>query len=86
MINNPKLIQKIKEELKNTTKEQLEQAMELVDEEIYQNSRMEQTIEFEDNNLYCIEEKYTLFIVVHKKKTRRLFNKDKEYKKVLEAA
>lgn len=86
MINNPKLIQKIKEELKNTTKKQLEQAMELVDEEFYENSGMEQIIEFEDDDLYCIEEKYTLFIVVHKKRTRRWFNKDKEYKKVLEAA
>lgn len=33
MINNPKLIEKIKRKIKNTTKEQLNQAIREVDEE-----------------------------------------------------
>lgn len=33
MINNPNLIEEIKEQLKNTTREQLDKAMKLVDEE-----------------------------------------------------
>lgn len=34
MINNPKIIEEIKQQLTNTTREQLEQAMEKVENEI----------------------------------------------------
>lgn len=33
MINNPKLIEKIKKQIKNTTKEQLQKAIELIKKE-----------------------------------------------------
>lgn len=85
MTNNPKIIEKIKKQIKSTTKEQLQRAIKLVDEE-YENMK----IELKNNSMYCIEEKYKIFNI-HKKKTSSIFNifkksKIKERNKELEAA
>lgn len=87
MINNPKIIEEIKKQLENTTKQQLQEAIILANEEyIEQNSK----IKIEKNDAYYMEEKYTIF-KVHKKRTRHILNifkkdKMKEIVKELEAA
>ena len=51
MINNPEIINRIKEQLRNTTKEQLQRAINLTD------LQYNQEMNLEDNNIYTIKEK-----------------------------
>lgn len=70
MINNPKLIEKIKQQLRNTTREQLEKAIKLVDEEY--NTKIKLS-EVEYKNIYSTNNEYSTFSV-HKNRTNSLFN------------
>lgn len=84
MINNPKLIEKIKKQIKNTTKEQLQEAIKLADEEYNEQNN---NIKIEETSTYYVEERYTVFNV-HRNKTSRILNifrKNKE-KELEEAA
>lgn len=67
MINNPNLIEEIKKQLRNTTREQLDQAMKLVDEEY------DLKIEFEYEQVYSISNDYSVFSV-HKKKPSNILS------------
>jgi len=62
MVNNYILIEKIKQQLKNTNKEQLEQALKLAEEEY------NPIIELEYKNIYTVNDEYLVF-PVHTKKT-----------------
>jgi len=73
MTNNPKIIERIKKQIKNTTKEQLQKAIRLTDEEYNEYNGKNKEIQLENNNICCIEEKYTIFNV-HKKKTSHVLN------------
>lgn len=74
MINNPKIIEEIKQKLKKTTKEQLKKAIELVDNEYEEYNEYIQSVDIQNNNVYIAGEEYKIFSV-HKRKTRRkLFN------------
>ena len=78
MINNPKLIKKIKERIRNTSKEQLDRAFREVDKEfygIYKYNNGENEIIYFDYNDYNV-------FYLHKTRTNRQRNNMEE----LEAA
>lgn len=84
MINNPEIINRIKEQLRNTTKEQLQRAINLTD------LQYNQEMNLEDNNIYTIKEEYMAF-GVHRKRGNSLLNifsknRKREEKTELEAA
>lgn len=88
MINNPKIIEEIKQKLKNTTKEQLKKAIELVDNEFKEYNEYIQSVNIENNNVCIVGEEYKIFSV-HKRRTRRklfnFFSKDNIEEKSLES-
>lgn len=88
MINNPKLIEKIKEQIMNTTKEQLEEAILKTEEEFIEVIEYSQVIEEQKDEVYLIGEKYDYFYL-HNNSTssflaKLLINRKKRKEKELE--
>lgn len=78
MINNPKLIEKIKNKIRRTTKEQLEQAIKQVDKEIDDMYEYNDIIVNEYEGIYIIPKEYNDFYlhISKNKKIRRNKNID----------
>lgn len=61
MINNPKLIERIKSKIRNTTKEQLDQAIKEVDEEFYTTYEYNTIVNDEYQEVYYVFFEYNDF-------------------------
>lgn len=88
MLNNPKIIERIKEDLRNTTKEQIMKAIEIVEKKYNEYVVEEQCIEINNNEVYTMENEYYIF-PIHKSRTSRflnIFHKKERNDKELEAA
>lgn len=90
MINNPKLIEKIKSKIRNTTKEQLDKAIKEVDKEYYTTYEYNAIIDDEYPEVDFIFNEYNDFYLHNNKATsllgRILKNRKNSKKTELEAA